>query len=771
MLKVFLSSFYFNHSGEAGRSDQSLYTVLAYLAILRLEELSFEQFKRLVLSQDFVKTRVFLKFLFNEESLTKWLKEGWLTLYEPHYVQTELIDEVLKFEPQVRDLVDELDRRQAMADAKKAAEVEAAIALSEGRGGMGKHTVPQPFNLTQPAPRLVPEPTELVAIRNEKALEGAAPIKARSWKRPEGPPKDRVELDKKMEQNRVELRKKYADPRAGRFELHAEKRPTNLEALRAEQLAKVEAEHPFHTEPPKPVPKWDADQGFVKLNVAAILREDQVYRRKQAEEAKLLKAYEEDRTDTKAFDSWVSRMRQQEETQARELLERRRAELVLSDELAKAATEASKLEKRALAARMRAEAELVAEEQERAREVEGEERRRQVLAVGEMHRNGALAVAEAERRRHEAAEAVREESKALEAERKRAMAEEDERRQEVIRQIRALELVPRKRERVIDPTYEAGHGLLEEMSLTELRERLAIVAAREVQTRELKRAEIVRGKQEQQQELAGRMATIAAYRQLGAAQAEDERSKAKAERDQKAEAEKRRREEATLKLEVAREGLRAKGREAEAALAAELRQIKLKNQFLGANKEAVEADKFASLESGMRREASALQQNAQDESRRKAQIREREIVQRDKLAAAAARERSDKAANQALRFTNSGFEAKLSNRQTVEKKRDTAAAERANKVAAHEAYAEMYPYIDAIANESRAHAQELRGIKEAQVASSTHSASVGFLSAAASSLRLGNTVQDPQSSQLAGTLSQSSLACGGTTALGLPQIG
>lgn len=102
LLKVFISSFYYNHSGEAARSDQSLYTVLAYLAILRLEELTFAQFKRLIVSMDFVKTRVFLRFLFSEEALNKWLKEGWLTLYEPHYVQTELIDQVLKFEPQVR---------------------------------------------------------------------------------------------------------------------------------------------------------------------------------------------------------------------------------------------------------------------------------------------------------------------------------------------------------------------------------------------------------------------------------------------------------------------------------------------------------------------------------------------------------------------------------------------------------------------------------------------------------------------------------------------
>jgi hypothetical protein len=628
LLKVFLSSFYYNHSGEAARSDISLYTVLAYLAILRLDELTFDQFKRLVLSQDFVKTRVFLKFLFNEESLSKWLKEGWLTLYEPHYVQTELIDEVLKFEPQVRELVAELDRRQAMGEAKRAAEAEAASALAEGRGGSGKHTIPEPFNLTRPAPRLVPEPTQFVQIAPAAAVNSAdGEFKARAWTRPDPDevPKDQQALDRRREANRLELRRKYADPSAGRFELLAEKRPTHLEAARAEQEAKIAAAHTFAPAPPKPVPKWDADQGLVKLNAAAILREDQIYRRKQEKEAALLKAYEEDLADSKPYDEWVRKSRAEEDARAAAALERRRIEATLADEVAKAATEASRLEKRALAQRMRAEAEQLAEEHERQNLLLIERKREQVAAVDETKRNGALAVAEAERKRREAAEAVREESKALEAERKRALAEEDERRQEVIRQIRALEMVPRKRTSLFDPTFEPGHGLLEEMSLAELRERLALAKAREVQERESRRAEIIRSKQDHEHELASKMASISQYRRMGAAQAQDERARAKAQRADKAEAEQRRREEATLKLEQARTQLRAKGRAAEAALAAELREISFKNQYLGTGREAVEASKFESLESGARREAAALQQAAKDGALRKGEIRAREV--------------------------------------------------------------------------------------------------------------------------------------------------
>ena len=45
-------------------------------------------------------------------------------------------------------------------------------------------------------------------------------------------------------------------------------------------------------------------------------------------------------------------------------------------------------------------------------------------------------------------------------------------RQELIRQIRELEKIPIVRTKGFDPTEAGGHGLLEEMSIAELRERI-----------------------------------------------------------------------------------------------------------------------------------------------------------------------------------------------------------------------------------------------------------------------------------------------------------
>ena len=100
--------------------------------------------------------------------------------------------------------------------------------------------------------------------------------------------------------------------------------------------AREEAERRYrraHTHKPKvggTVPDFERMDAPVKLNVASILREDAVYKKKQEKEKKLIEAYESELRDSTAFYKWQKGMRDQDERERIEAVERRRVEMAAS---------------------------------------------------------------------------------------------------------------------------------------------------------------------------------------------------------------------------------------------------------------------------------------------------------------------------------------------------------------------------------------------------------------------------------------------------------
>merc|ERR1712232_919315 len=89
--------------------------------------------------------------------------------------------------------------------------------------------------------------------------------------------------------------------------------------------------------------------------------------------------------------------------------------------------------------------------------------------------------------REDRAEKIRQE-KRIDKERKQKEDEHEmERRKDLIRQIRALERVPVERFKMYDPAEQPCQGLLEEMSLAELRERLKMEQSKQAKELEDKR--------------------------------------------------------------------------------------------------------------------------------------------------------------------------------------------------------------------------------------------------------------------------------------------
>lgn len=68
-LKVFTKVFFEKNPVGSNRNDNVRYMIFAYMSFFRLEELSFEDYRKLVLSQQPEKMHQFLQFLWNAEEL------------------------------------------------------------------------------------------------------------------------------------------------------------------------------------------------------------------------------------------------------------------------------------------------------------------------------------------------------------------------------------------------------------------------------------------------------------------------------------------------------------------------------------------------------------------------------------------------------------------------------------------------------------------------------------------------------------------------------
>ena len=153
LLKVIVSSFYFKHSHEASLSDRSRYTIFGYLIMMRLDELGWPAFERLVGSQDQRAIFVFINYLFSKHNLDNWMKPEWLKIYDEDYVDSELIGGLLKWAEPAGQMLGSLEEKvynvQPLDDTGEVVVKERQV------------TIPEPFDLTRPKPRMVSEPDSI----------------------------------------------------------------------------------------------------------------------------------------------------------------------------------------------------------------------------------------------------------------------------------------------------------------------------------------------------------------------------------------------------------------------------------------------------------------------------------------------------------------------------------------------------------------------------------------------------------------------------------
>ena len=361
---------------------------------------------------------------------------------------------------------------------------------------------------------------------------------------------------------------------------------------------------------PKAIPDHSNQSAQVRLNAAAILREEARLRKEEEAKKAKLEAAMIDMRDESEFENWRSKMRAKDEQARLEQLQVRKIEMELAREEAMEAFALKQKEKKVIAAKLKIESEDKAQELEYENFKKLEEKKRNAIDIYENRANIAVEQEKVMVQKKKVKKELQKEIEEAIALKKEQDELEQLRRNELIQQIRELESQPINRVKGFDPNEMMNFGLLEEMSYAQLKERLdkqKKLAEEEISER---REENMRKKEERAQDIVGKAAKITEYRTMQAQANEERRNKKKEEIERKRKFEEELREKNMLTV-YDKISAKKKAKAAEQArLEKELEEIKLKRQYLNANKALVEEKAWKEQEAGAERQAKDKQARA-----------------------------------------------------------------------------------------------------------------------------------------------------------------
>ncbi|KAG7376659.1 hypothetical protein PHYPSEUDO_012945 [Phytophthora pseudosyringae] len=606
LLRPMLTLFLDSHSSQVSRTDYTKFLIIGYLAIFRLEELGTTAFAGLALALQPTSMHTFLSYLFNPEELRGTLQGQWTRVLDAEFVETEIIGKMILFKPDIDKLLSQLHAKAFGRAASTRTSSPDAVDSASSK----PPTVPIAPNITQPKPRRVLEPIRIP--REVKANPVPASLNRLSLAELQ------AQQEARKQRTKAQVASKYDS--SDEFQFATAARGSNLEAIREEVERERDAALQFDFKA-KPVPHAStsaataANTTEVKLNAAAILREDALHQRKKDREAALIRAYESELRDPLEFYRWQANMQQQDEANWRREVETRRLEMVQAQYDAIEAARQAKLENRDVALEMkeRARSRAVEREQE---ENELVEKYRNLTEEVKRVRDTAPREAEAQVRAENARQRdALQEFLAAERERKaQEDAKEQAAREDLIRQIRALDRVHREHVAVFDPTETAQLGLLQEMSLAELRERLRVRNEEQQRWEESRREAIITDKQEKNAELLEKATSAARRRRATASANATARSKKKALSAAREMEEQALRRKNNLELAEKLKRQREERAQQTEKLRLEAEELATRRRFLGAAKNMREENHFDQLKRGFEREAKNRQETHQVES-------------------------------------------------------------------------------------------------------------------------------------------------------------
>ena len=558
-------------------------------------------------------------YLFDEDVLKNKLREKWIKLYDFNFVDKDIIGGLLTTKKNISDLLTfiynkatashlSVDEKEEPTPSPQSVGPSTTLMTKskpeETKGGEKtdkdltrpktnkKVTIPVPFNLSENKPRILQEP---MAISNQIKIKPLplANYKKTSLKEIEEKRKEQLQI---IKENIIEKNKK-----AKGFDLQTDKRPTNIEKIREEVEKKIQSTLQFDNKYMNPIKDFSKCEADVKYNEAAIIREEYLIDKKNKEEEAALNKILVEKKDSKEFERWQSEMKIKDDIIKMQEIEKRKLELELNREVASTYMQ-RRIQKNQIKAAEHKKQEII--NMKKRAEEKAEDIRLKKEVIKEIQKEKENVVKQKIQKKKENQELYKNRKK--EFNELNLISQEEkkiylQRRDDLIRQIRELEKLPIKRTTGFDPTETPGYGFLEEMSLVELRERLALQKRMHLDEIKSKKEENKLRMQERADELVNKAQIIQENRDRLRNMKEIERKAKKDAIMREKERIKAMREKSLFEVKQKIENKKQKLKKEDEIFQKKIREIKLQRQFLQLGRDAVEFKQFKQIEDGVER--------------------------------------------------------------------------------------------------------------------------------------------------------------------------
>ncbi|XP_064811688.1 cilia- and flagella-associated protein 99 [Oncorhynchus masou masou] len=489
LLDVVINVFYAQSGKCLLKADRNQLAIICYFSMFLIDDLGLECFSKIVNSLDIKKMHKFLSFFFNITNLSTWIQGEWSQIYDAAYVERNWIAPLLRWRPEIDILMAQLASRMSRG--------------SQFKKSTKKNTEPHEFSLTKPKARPLPAP-EPIPLQEKHQLVPTSTYRV---------PKEKQVMEEVKQRNRQKAEQVLYEANTQQFKCANPQKSERTKSVMSQIVRSHDAQLKFDSLHTSGTPATHKLNNLpIRLNTTAILREGALYNRQVEEELRRMEQLVEGAGEPSSFLQWQKEMRERDLQEELAQVERRRLEGRISyEEAALAHTRIMERNQKTALLKKEETAKLM-QRYANKRLQEEKEMRDLVQQVADGHKNSKAAKVKLQEFKQRIVKEVSEQSGELLRQALEEAQAELSRKFEIICQIRAIESVPLIRHKFVDETETAGHDLLGEMSLAELRERLAMLRDAEHREHQDRRGRILEDKKSREQLLLEQLDTIALHR-------------------------------------------------------------------------------------------------------------------------------------------------------------------------------------------------------------------------------------------------------------------